>query len=296
MVVPHSLIDLVQRHVGQTSIPGLIVHKIDHVTDPEPLIYDPFVCLILQGAKRLFVGGTTIDYSATCNLVIATELSAMGQVTSASPEQPLLALALTLNTEKLSDAADSIEGIPNTEPKAFYVGPTSELELDAWTRLVELLDRPSEIPALSPLREKELLYRLLLGPLGKILRQLGSQDSGLSRIRKIMSHIRVHHAETLEVTQLAKLAGMSPTTFHRKFKSVAGLSPLQYQKQIRLHEAKRHLVAQTGNAASVAFQVGYESASQFSREYRRLFGRPPSQDAAVARELTKILPSARNAF
>ncbi|WP_170335552.1 AraC family transcriptional regulator [Ruegeria arenilitoris] len=286
-----DLKELALKHAGSSAIPDLEIHKLDQPTELIPLIYEPSVCLILQGKKRTIIGEKVLDYSGGSCLIIAAELSALGQVTHASVSEPFLALALTINTTKLADAMRKAPVSEHSGDQSFGLQSASELLIETWGRLLGMFDRPDEIQALGPLYEQELLYRFLVGPMGPFLRQIGTEDSDLSRIRHTMEFIRQHHAERLEVRELAELAGMSLTTFHRRFKKVAGISPLQYQKQFRLHEAKRYLVAREGNAASVAYRVGYESTSQFSREYRRLFGLPPLQDAAAARELAKVRAS-----
>lgn len=287
-----SLSDLARRatkHSGTTDIPRFAIHKMDQPTKLEPLIYEPCVCLILQGAKRTIIGGQELTYATGACLVVAAELSAMGQIAEASPGEPFVALALTLDPLRLSDAIKTMPGATDTYDESFALQSASDVVIEIWGRLLNLLERPSEIEGLAELYERELLYRLLSGPIGPLLRQIGTSDSNLARIRQTMEHIRLHHAERIEVASMADIAGMSLTTFHRRFKSVTGVSPLQYQKQIRLHEARRILIASEGNAASVAYRVGYESASQFSREYRRLFGMPPLQDAAAARELARVV-------
>lgn len=275
------------NNVGITEIPRLAIHKIDQPTELVPLIYDPSICLVLQGAKRTIIGDNVIDYGGGTSLVVAAELPALGQVVEATAAKPFLALVLTIDLERLDEAIGRTPHMDGAHDHSYGVEPASELLLESWGRLVSMLDRPDEIPALASLCEQELLYRLLIGRNGFLLRQIGTKDSDLARIRRVMEHMRLHHPERIEVTDLADLAGMSLTTFHRRFKSVSGISPLQYLKQVRLHEAKRRLVANEDNAAMVAFRVGYESASQFSREYRRMFGLPPVQDAAAARALAK---------
>ncbi|MEM8985236.1 MAG: AraC family transcriptional regulator [Pseudomonadota bacterium] len=289
-----SLSDLCQiaaRHAGSEAIPGLVLHKLDQPSELVPLIYEPSVCLILQGKKRTVIGDEVLDYGAGSCLVIAAELSALGQVTQATVNKPFLAAVMSINTALLSEVIQKTpNSVDSSKADSFALRSASDLLIETWRRLLAMLERPEEIPALAPLCERELLYRLLTGPIGPLLRQVGATDSDLSRIRQTMEYIRNNHADRIEVSAMANLAGMSLTTFHRRFKTVTGVSPLQYQKQVRLHEAKRCLVAREGNASSVAFRVGYESTSQFSREYRRMFGMPPMQDAAAARELAKISP------
>lgn len=284
-----DLASVALKYVGSTAIPRLAVHRMDQPTELVPLIYEPSICLILQGEKRTIIGDQILEYSAGSCLVIAAELSALGQITRASAQEPFLALALSIDATLLSEVMRSTPASGDTGDKSFALQSASTHLIETWDRLLTMLERPEEIEVLAPLCERELLYRFLVGPMGSFLRQIGTADSDLARIRQTMEFIRQHHAKRIEISTLAELAGMSLTTFHRRFKTVSGVSPLQYQKQVRLHEAKRCLVAREGSAASVAYRVGYESASQFSREYRRLFGLPPLQDAAAARELAKAI-------
>ncbi|MEM7074744.1 MAG: AraC family transcriptional regulator [Pseudomonadota bacterium] len=289
MKILSDLVPLALKHAGTTAIPRLALYKVDQPTELVPLIYEPSVCLILQGEKRTIIGDKVLDYASGSCLVIAAELSALGQITRASASAPFLALALSIDVARLSEVMRTAPASDHSGDDSFALQSASDLLIETWGRLLKMLDHPHDIQALAPLCEHELLYRFLAGPTGPFLRQIGTAGSDLARIRQTMDFIREHHADRLEVNAMAELAGMSLTTFHRRFKKVTGASPLQYQKQVRLHEAKRCLVAREGNAASVAYRVGYESASQFSREYRRLFGLPPLQDAAASRELAKVV-------
>ena len=199
----------------------------------------------------------------------------------ASPELHYIAVALALDTATIAALLLDLPPGANSDLSAgFAISPLTDDLLDPLLRLVRLLDTPAEIGVLAPMIEREILYRILQGPQGGMLRQIGRSDSRLSQIRRSVDWIRSHYAEPFHVGRLAELAGMSPSSFHRHFRAVTAMSPLQYQKQIRLQEARRRLLARPDGAARVAFAVGYESASQFSREYSRLFGLPPSQDAA----------------
>lgn len=284
-----ALSAIAKNHVGSHAIPRFLIHKVEQPNELVPSIYEPCVCLILQGAKRTIIGGKELIYGAGTCLVVAAELSALGQVVEATPRHPFLAVALSLDHLRLSDAMRTMPGVAGAHGESYALETASDVLIEIWGRMIQLLDRPNEIEALSELYERELLYRLLSSGVGPVLRQIGMSDSNLARIRRTMNHIQQHHAERIEVARMAELSGMSLTSFHRRFKKVTGISPLQYQKQVRLHEAKRILIASEGSAASVAYRVGYESASQFSREYRRLFGMPPLQDAAAARELARVV-------
>ncbi len=180
------------------------------------------------------------------------------------------------------------------ETRGFGVSAVTPDLLDAWARLIALLDTPDDIPVLAPIHEREILYRLLKGPQGGVLRQIVRTDSRLSRVRQAIVWIRAHFDEMLRVEDLAERAGMSPASFHRHFKAVTAMSPLQYQKTLRLQEARRLLIA-SGGAARAAHMVGYESASQFSREYARMFGAPPHRDAGRLRGGGAALEEANSA-
>jgi AraC-like DNA-binding protein len=270
------------RHAGlrHPAMPRLHVYRIENPTETAALIYEPVVCLVLQGRKRTFIGDGMLEYGVGECILVAAELTAMGQVCEASTDEPYLALNLYLDPAVISALLlDMNEFSEPSIPSGFGVTKASPALLDAWRRFAGLLDRPDEIPIMSPHLEHELMFRLLMGPQGGLLRQIAGSGSRLSHIRRAMAWIRDHYAEHLSVDAMAAVAGMSVSVFHRRFKAVAGLSPLQYQKHIRLHEARRRLVAEHLEAATVGYAVGYESASQFSREYRRLFGAPPRRDA-----------------
>jgi AraC-like DNA-binding protein len=270
---------IARRHTGTSALPRLQIHQIDYPTEIATLIYEPVVCLILQGSKRTLISDQVLEYGPGQFMIVAAEVTATGQIWEASPDEPYLAMHLSLDTKLISDLLLDMSGI--TEPPlqcGFGVSEASRPLLDAWLRLVELLDRPAEIPVMAAHLEHELMFRLLLSSKGALLRQIGGSDSRLSHIRRAMAWVRERYADHLTIETMADVAGMSISVFHRHFKAVTGLSPLQYQKHIRLHEARRRMVAERAEAATVGFSVGYESASQFSREYKRLFGRPPRRD------------------
>jgi AraC-like DNA-binding protein len=224
------------------------------------------------------------EYGPGQSMIVAAEIAALGQVCEASPDRPFVAIGLYLDPSMLSDLVLEVAAMPELPMESGYgVSTASASLLGAWGRLVELLDRPSEIPVMAQSLEHELMFRLLMGPHGGLLRQIAGADSRLMHIRKAMAWIRDHYAERLDFKAVAALAGMSVSVFYDRFKAVAAVSPLQYQKYIRLHEARRRMIANQAGAAEVAFAVGYESASQFSREYKRLFGAPPGQDTKRAK-------------
>jgi AraC-like DNA-binding protein len=270
------------RHAGQSSpeIPRLHTYRIDNPTAAAGLIYEPVACLVLQGRKRTFIGDGILEYGPGECMVVAAEVTAMGQVCAATTEEPYLAFNLLLNQTAISSLLLDMEGLPEPPTQSGYgvtkAGPTL---LEAWRRLANILDRPDEVRVMAAHLEHELMFRLLMSRQGSLLRQIANTDSRLSHIRRAMAWVRKRFTEQLSIEAMAAVAGMSASVFHRRFKAVTGVTPLQYQKQIRLHEARRRLVSEQADATSVGYAVGYESASQFSREYKRLFGAPPRRDA-----------------
>lgn len=274
--------ELALRHaagyITETALPRVRIAMSRQPTEPTSGIYKPMLCLVLQGAKETTIGGQTLRYDPACYLIASLDLPATGRVVEASPEHPYLCLTLGLEPNILAELVPEVALHSDAGTPAFAVSPVTPTLLDAWRRFLSLLDTPSDIGVLAPLFEREILYRLLQGPQGRALRQIASADSRLSQIRRAIAWIREHYHEAVRIEDLADRAGMSPATFHRHFKAATAMSPLQYQKTLRLQEARRLLVANS-DAARTAFAVGYESASQFSREYARLFGAPPARDA-----------------
>jgi AraC-like DNA-binding protein len=273
---------LVARHAGgrykETAIPRVAIHKGSGPTQNSSALFEPKLCLVLQGAKQIMIGDQLLYYDSANYFIASVELPATGRIIEASPERPYLGLTLTLDWQNLAALiADTTE---RREPPGmgFCVSPVTPQLLDAWLRLMRLLDTPEDIAVLAPLCEREILYRLLQGPQGGVLRQIVKADSRLSQIRRAAAWIRENFDQTLRIETLATLSGMSPASFHRHFKAATAMSPLQYQKMLRLQHARQMLIA-SGDATRAAYAVGYESASQFSREYTRMFGAPPARDA-----------------
>jgi AraC-like DNA-binding protein len=247
-------------------------------------VYDPMVNLILTGSKTMTVGDRTFHYDPATYFVMSVDLPAVGSVHPAATGQPYLAVSLTLDT---AIVAALIRDLPvqvcsTLFGSGFSVAPVNGEFLDAWIRMLRLMQRPDEISVLSPVYEREILFRVLQGPLGWMLRDIASPDTALSRIGVAINWIRCNFTEQIRVEALAEMAALSVSAFHRHFKAVTALSPLQYQKRIRLLHARSQLISGQGNATSIAFDVGYQSPNQFSREYARLFGLPPSKDLAKA--------------
>ena len=277
-----ELSDLIARHCHRdtttTALPRLTLARSGVITRLSAVMYHPALCVLAQGRKRIFLGHQEFCYDPNSYLVASADLPARGQVM----EAPCSALMLALDPGTL--AALLLE-MPTVSPqrtpsKAMAVNPLENDLLDPLLRLLRLLDRPQDIPVLAPLIEREILYRLLCGPRGEMLRQLALPGSQLSQVSRAIHLIRQRYDQKIRMDELARAAGMSTTSFHRHFRAITAMSPLQFQKRIRLQEARRLLISRDVNAALVSFDVGYESASQFSREYRRLFGAPPGRDAA----------------
>ena len=243
-------------------------------------VYDPMVNLILTGSKTMTVGDRTFHYDPATYFVMSVDLPAVGSVHPSAKGEPYLAISLTLDP---TIVADLLADIPKPSggglyARGFSVAPVTPELLDAWLRMMRLLEHPDEIAALAPAYEREILFRVLQGPHGWMLRDIATPDTALSRISVAIDWIRRNFSQEIRVEALAKMAALSVSAFHRHFKAVTALSPLQYQKRIRLLHARSQLIAGQGSATSIAFSVGYESPNQFSREYARLFGLPPSRD------------------
>jgi AraC-like DNA-binding protein len=288
-----ELLALATRHARDertTAIPRVSINLGREPTQPLPGLVRPMLCLVLQGAKEVALGDRLLRYDRACYFIASVELAASGRITEASREQPYVSLSLALDPEALAallpDVGDPLRS--ETGVPGFGVSPVTADLVDAWLRLLSLLDRPQDIRVLAPMLEREILYRLLQGPQAEVLRQVARADSRLSRVRRAIAWIRSHFDQPLRIAALAELAGMSPASLHRHFKAVTAMSPLQFQKSLRLQHARRLLMADQ-DAARAGYAVGYESASQFSREYARLFGAPPARDAMRLRGDTAAL-------
>ena len=254
-------------------------------TEPIHSIDEPVFAVVAQGAKRTVLADRVFEYRAGHFLVASVELPVTSQVTQASDKAPFLGVGLTLKPELIAsvllETASEDRGV--VERLGIDVSEAPAELLEAVVRLLRLLDRPSDIPILRPLIEREIVWRLLCGDQGEMVRQIGLADSRLSRIRRAIRWIRERYAQPLQIEELAKQVAMSATSFHRHFRAATAMSPLQYQKQIRLQKARSRLMTNGHDVAKVGFSVGYDSPSQFNREYARFFGAPPGRDAARLR-------------
>ncbi|WP_249228111.1 AraC family transcriptional regulator [Kutzneria sp. CA-103260] len=276
--------DLVARHArpdGTTAITGLRLSSVDS-TDEHHSLTAPQLVLLAQGGKRLLLGEEVFEYRAGDCLVVSAEVPVSGHFFGISRQRPALGLGLELRPTVIAPLLLAAPADRRSAP-AMATGKAEPELLDAVLRLVRLLDQPGDVKVLAPLYEQEILWRLLTGPHGALVRQIGLADSGLSLVGRAISWIRDNYAEPIRVADLARLAGMSESAFHRHFRAVTTMSPIQYRKLIRLQEARALLVARPGDVAGIGHLVGYDSPTQFSREYRELFGAPPGQDAARLR-------------
>ena len=248
-------------------------------------VYEPMINLILAGSKTMTVGERSLHYDPATYFVMSVDLPAVGSVHASPDGQPYLAVSLTLDPVVLAGfLADIPKPAVGILPGAgFSVAPVSPELLDAWVRMLRLIERPNEIAALAPLYEREILFRVLQGPLGWMLRDIALPETPLSRIGIAIRWIRENFTQPLRVDDLAEMTALSVSAFHRHFKAVTALSPIQYQKHVRLLHARVLLLSGEGSATSIAFGVGYESPNQFSREYARQFGLPPLKDVARLR-------------
>lgn len=268
------------------ELPALTMFRMSSSAGPVCGVYEPGVALIVQGSKRVLLGSDNFVYGRDHFLVASLNLPAVAQILEASTDQPYLSLMLRLDAHEIAQLM--MDGQvppprPHSDERAMGTGRVTAPLLSAFQRLVELLDDPASIPALAPLVQREILYRLLVSEQGDRLRQIGAAGSQSHQIGRAIDWLKAHFAEPLRVEALAGLVRMSPSTFHHHFRALTAMSPLQYQKWLRLTEARRLMLADRLDASTAAFRVGYESPSQFSREYSRQFGAPPMRDIAGLR-------------
>ncbi|OGQ89432.1 MAG: AraC family transcriptional regulator [Deltaproteobacteria bacterium RIFOXYC2_FULL_48_10] len=270
-----------------TAVPGLSLFRRIEPSEPVTGMYEPSICLIAQGAKRVWLGDNTYIYDANHYLFSGLHLPVIAQVIEASHEKPYLGLKLTFDYRDISQLmADSQLPPPRTQKtdRGMATGELTVPLVNAFQRLVDLLDDEQDIPILAPVIQREIFYRLLVGEQGVRLRQLAVAGTQSQQVARAVSWLKANFSQPLRVDELAEMANMGTSTFHHHFRVMTALSPLQYQKNLRLQEARRLMLTGYIDAASAAFQVGYESPSQFSREYGRLYGAPPVRDITTLRQ------------
>lgn len=268
-------------------VPGLILVRRDSPCEAVSALYEPSLALPVQGRKRVILGTDRIEYDADHFLLTSVDLPTMSQVIEATPVRPFLAIMLKLDLSITQEVAAEIDsrGITNGAPRSpMALGAVTADLLDAVIRLEALADRPTDIPFMQKLLMREVIYRLLLSPAGAWLREIAMLGTRCNRIAGVIAWIRENHVRPVRVEELAEMAAMGVSTFHHHFSGITRMSPLQFQKQIRLHEARRLLLTEPIDAATAALRVGYESPTQFNREYRRMFGNPPIRDISNLRE------------
>lgn len=287
-----TLLDAVRRHaeaqadktgVARTPIAGLTTVR---ATMPSGLVHAisrPLACLVLQGRKLVTMGAQAFSFGAGDSLLITANVPTVSQITVASVAEPYLSLVVELEPATIADLAEQMKAIRGDDNAPVRVDPTDAEVADAALRLMRLLDRPKSVPVLYAQLIREFHYWLLSGRHGVVVRRLGWPDGHAQRIGRAVAVLRAEFAQPLRVARLAAVAGMSPSSFHQHFRAVTSLSPLQFQKQLRLIEARRLMTSDGASASSAAFAVGYESVPQFTREYGRMFGAPPVRDAKAVK-------------
>ncbi|WP_218014147.1 AraC family transcriptional regulator [Rubellimicrobium roseum] len=274
--------------IARLPIPGLTVVRATAPTEIQYEIFHPLVALVVQGSKRVTLGDQDIVMHAGDSLVISADVPTRSQITKASVAEPYLALVIDLDlatlTELTMEMRTSVSGPPDYLQRSLWSEPTEAEVSDAALRLLRLLDRPASLPVLQGQLLRELHYWLLAGRHGTAIQRLGRPDAHVSRIARAVAVLRAEFTQPIRVGHLASIAGMSPSSFHQHFRAVTSLSPLQFQKHLRLVEARRLMRTENLSASRAAFEVGYESVPQFTREYGRLFGLPPAKDTRASRE------------
>jgi AraC-like DNA-binding protein len=276
-----------------TRIDGFRVCAADRPSEPHASRSGTVLAVVMQGSKRLAIGERVYDYGPGQYLIASVDLPVIGHTTHATVDEPALGLGMTLQPSAIAslllEAPANLATPPDRPPPpGIGVADASADLLDALLRMVRLLDNPDDRPILAASIEREILWRLLRGPLGATARQIGRSDSTLTHIGRAVRWITEHYSTPFRVEALARSCGMSPSAFHRNFHAVTALSPIQFQKQIRLQRSRLLLMSGANDVGTIGHQVGYDSTSQFSREYRRQFGLPPGRDAAKLRAAADV--------
>ncbi|RBI65575.1 AraC family transcriptional regulator CmrA [Vreelandella sulfidaeris] len=295
-----QLADLVSSRMSEeglyeTAIPGLNLFRADAPTSCMSTVYEPSLCVIAQGRETVQLGDQEIVYGALSYMVSSVDLPVNKLVIDASPETPFLAVKINIDPAdvaelvlQLDEGANASETLGSSSGCGMCVAPVDLGILDAMTRLVRLLDSPADARVLAPLIQREIVYRALVGEMGPRMREFASADSQSNRIFQVISVLKDRFAEPLRVRQLAEDVNMSESALYHSFKQVTYMSPLQFQKKLRLHEARLLMLREGLDASTASYRVGYESPSQFSREYSRMFGAPPRTDMIKLRGETRI--------
>lgn len=287
-----AMLELVRRYADAqedegpywTEVPGLIVLRTDCERPPNHILHNPALCIVLQGSKWTMFGGERYDYHAGQALLVSLQVPAIGRVVEATPDKPFLGVVIQLDFAIMREVLEELETRPSVtdrENRSILVTDFEGPLADCALRYARLLETPAAIPMLAAATMRELCYWLLTGPHGGDIYQIALASGVPQRMIEALHMLRHRYAETIRVEDLARAANISPSAFHQRFKELTGTTPVQYQKQVRLLEARRLLLQTEDNVEAVAEKVGYESASQFSREYARTFGNPPRRDARL---------------
>ncbi len=281
-----KIADIIKRHLAGkgehvTAIPGLTIHGRTSSVEPASFVYDPSFALIARGSKRVVLGDQTYVYDESHFLLTAVGLPTIVQVIDASEATPYYSLKMNIDLDLANDLITEVDQAgPDTvtTDAGMAIGRVTSKLATATLRLLELLDAPEDIPILGRSLQREILYRVITSPIGARLRQAVQVGTQTNRVAVAIRHIQKNFTRSLSVEELATIAGMGESTLHHHFRALTAMSPLQYQKHLRLHEARRLMINQRIDAGRAAHRVGYESATQFNREYSRLFGMPPKRD------------------
>lgn len=286
---------LIRRHAPnsgthRTAVPNLSLMHATHLSEPLESVYQPSICVVAQGVKTATLARETYRYDPSTYLVTSVELPIIGKIVEASPETPFLGLKLSFDTGSILENVEKMNwpaSVSAETGRGIALSQTSPALLEVIVRLMQLLDTPEDIPVLAPLITREVLYRMLQGEQGALLYQLATSGSHSYNIAQAIRFINRQYDRPLAISHLAKSVNMSTSAFHKHFKRVTAMSPLQYQKMVRLQEARRLMLTESLLASDAAFRVGYESPSQFSREYTRMYGQAPIRDVQKIRGSNK---------
>lgn len=290
----------IEKSAGFQDLPGLSVLRREAESDIESVIYEPVLCPILQGSKVTSIGDQFVELRPGDALLVSHDLPVVSRITRASPREPYLAAILALDLglvrslyQQVADAPVLETQMPETKRRSLSAGPADAAWLAPMVRYFELMDSPLDAKVLGPATLREIHYRLLLSPIGRMLRDLLVADSHANLIAKAIHRMRAEFRSPLSVSELARTAGMSVSSFHEHFRSITGTTPLQYQKDLRLIAARGLLVNKHQTVSETAYAVGYESPTHFSRDYSRKFGSPPSRDVSDMPSITRVAISMR---
>ena len=262
-----------------TAIAEMAFHRRNETNKADNCFFKPLASLVLQGSKRSIWGNREYHYGQGQCVVNGVDMPNASFVTSASADKPFIVISLTIDSQLVTKLSAEIPPPKTGEPlAAVAIAETDPDLLNAYLRLARLLDKPEQIPMLAPLIIREIHYRLLIGPQGELMRQVNTLGSQSNQVARAINWLKQNFKSPLQVDKLARQVNMATSTFHRHFRSMTTLSPLQYQKYLRLYEAQRLMLVEKTDALKASLEVGYESPSQFNREYKRLFGEPPHRD------------------